>query len=319
MLPYENSKIVSVCPYLKKRNHPSSINISPTLVIDTSMERSSRVPTTSWKPKKKKRFSFFKNGRNWILTCAEVLKLPKLRQYQSYSSNWCINGKVFTTNTAWKPKNLIFFSKKVEIEFWLVFCVCKSATRWPFWTEPLKSWVSRLTPTSPSALTIAFVLSGLQCHERPNWVELSFYDRNSGGHLQGHRAPHPKLCRPHLVHHCVLNPSGQTWDDSEQSSDDRDRLSCKGLDVPPQNPDWGPPPKGTLRTVFSPVLCQHPVTHSPQSSNRLHRPHCGPSFQLPFNSHGLGPQGYMGDTPPGSSIPSRAPTVQHIYPYCRST
>ena len=32
-----------VCPYPEKRNHPSFVNISPTLVIDTSMERSSRV------------------------------------------------------------------------------------------------------------------------------------------------------------------------------------------------------------------------------------------------------------------------------------
>ena len=32
-----------VCPYPEKRNHPSSVNFSPTLVIDTSMERSSRV------------------------------------------------------------------------------------------------------------------------------------------------------------------------------------------------------------------------------------------------------------------------------------
>ena len=34
---------VSVCPYHEKRTHPSFVNISPTLVIDTSMERSSRV------------------------------------------------------------------------------------------------------------------------------------------------------------------------------------------------------------------------------------------------------------------------------------
>ena len=33
----------SVCPYPEKRNHFSFVNISPTLVIDTSMERSSRV------------------------------------------------------------------------------------------------------------------------------------------------------------------------------------------------------------------------------------------------------------------------------------
>ena len=34
---------LSVCPYPEKRNHLSFVNISPTLVIDTSMERSSRV------------------------------------------------------------------------------------------------------------------------------------------------------------------------------------------------------------------------------------------------------------------------------------
>ena len=34
---------LSICPYPEKRNHPSFVNISPTLVIDASMERSSRV------------------------------------------------------------------------------------------------------------------------------------------------------------------------------------------------------------------------------------------------------------------------------------
>ena len=33
----------SVRPYPEKKNHPSFVNISPTLVIDASMERSSRV------------------------------------------------------------------------------------------------------------------------------------------------------------------------------------------------------------------------------------------------------------------------------------
>ena len=36
----------------------------------------------------------------------------------SYISNWYINGKVFTSTTAWKP--IFFFSNKFEIEFWLV-------------------------------------------------------------------------------------------------------------------------------------------------------------------------------------------------------
>ena len=34
---------LSVCPYPEKRNHPDFVDISPTLVINTSMERSSRV------------------------------------------------------------------------------------------------------------------------------------------------------------------------------------------------------------------------------------------------------------------------------------
>ena len=34
---------LSICPYPEKRNHHSLVNISPTLVIDTSMERFSRV------------------------------------------------------------------------------------------------------------------------------------------------------------------------------------------------------------------------------------------------------------------------------------
>ena len=41
MFPYEDSEIMSVCPYPEGRNHHSFVNISPTLVIDTSMERSS--------------------------------------------------------------------------------------------------------------------------------------------------------------------------------------------------------------------------------------------------------------------------------------
>ena len=43
MFPCEDSKTVSVCPYPEKRNYLGFVNISPTLVIDTSMERSSWV------------------------------------------------------------------------------------------------------------------------------------------------------------------------------------------------------------------------------------------------------------------------------------
>ena len=47
MFPYEDSKTVFVCPsffpYPEKRNRPGFVDISPTLVIDTSMERSAWV------------------------------------------------------------------------------------------------------------------------------------------------------------------------------------------------------------------------------------------------------------------------------------
>ena len=157
------------CPYPEKRNRPGFVDISPTLVIDTSMERSSWVLGTTWKPKKLSFFSkkfeiefwlvpktwnhlsfvnisptlvidnsmespsrvlqlenpkiwiIFKkvqNWQNWILSIPWVSiprekKSPWIRQYQSYISNWYVNGKVFTSTTTWEPKNLIFFFKKV--------------------------------------------------------------------------------------------------------------------------------------------------------------------------------------------------------------
>ena len=112
------SVCLSVCPHPEKRYHHSFVNISPTLIIDTSMERSSRV-LHHGNPK----IWFFssKKFEIRILTFDEELKSPYLRQYQSYISNWYINGKVFTSTTPWKPRNLIFFFKKVwnsNFDFW---------------------------------------------------------------------------------------------------------------------------------------------------------------------------------------------------------
>ena len=109
----------------KSWNHLSFVNISPTLVIDTSMERSSRVLATPWKPKNVKIFQKVQNWRNWILSVPRVSvyrekKSPWLRQYQSYISYWYVNGKVFTSTTTWEPKKLIFFFKKVRNWIWLV-------------------------------------------------------------------------------------------------------------------------------------------------------------------------------------------------------
>ena len=69
-----------------------------------------------------RKFEFFsKKFEIRILTFDEELKSPYLRQYQSYISNWYINGKVFTSTTQWKPRNLIFSFKKVwnsNFDFW---------------------------------------------------------------------------------------------------------------------------------------------------------------------------------------------------------
>ena len=78
MFPCEDSKTVSVspsvcpsiCPYPEKRNHHSFVNISPTLVIDTSMERSSRVLHHG----NQKFDFFFQESSKLNLTCAEELK-----------------------------------------------------------------------------------------------------------------------------------------------------------------------------------------------------------------------------------------------------
>ena len=118
MFPCEDSKTVSVrpsvhlsvCPHPEKRNHHSFVNISPTLVIDTSMERSSRVLHHG----NPKMWNFFQKVRNWILSVPRVsvcreIKSPWLRQYQFYVSNWYVYGKVFTSTTTWEPRNLIFF------------------------------------------------------------------------------------------------------------------------------------------------------------------------------------------------------------------
>ena len=73
--PHEDSKTLSVCPYPEKRNHHSYANVSPTLVIDTSMEMPSQVLQHRKLETQKCNFSF-KKVRNCILTCAEELKSP---------------------------------------------------------------------------------------------------------------------------------------------------------------------------------------------------------------------------------------------------
>ena len=89
----------------KSGNHHSFVNISPKLVIDSSMERSSRVlqhgNPNIWC------FFFQKSSKlNFDLCC--IAEITLVCQYQSYISNWYINGKVFTSTTTWKPNNFFF-------------------------------------------------------------------------------------------------------------------------------------------------------------------------------------------------------------------
>ena len=76
---------LSVRLSVPREKTPGFVDISPTLVIDTSMERCSQV-LQHWNPKSWIFYS--KKVWNWILTCAEELKSPLLRRYQSYISNW---------------------------------------------------------------------------------------------------------------------------------------------------------------------------------------------------------------------------------------
>ena len=153
----------------KSWNHLSFVNISPTLVIDTSMERSSRVlhhgnPKIWFFFQKSSKFEFWLLTKSWnhlsfvnisptlvidtlmnglheyytmetqkcenFSKCSKLTKLnyvrtpsfcmprkksPWLRQYQSYISNWYVNGKVFTSTTTWEPKNLILFQKSSKL------------------------------------------------------------------------------------------------------------------------------------------------------------------------------------------------------------
>ena len=54
------------------------------------------------------------------MTFDEELKSPLLRQYQSYISNWYINGMVFTSNTPWKPRNVKIFQKVWNWRNWIL-------------------------------------------------------------------------------------------------------------------------------------------------------------------------------------------------------
>ena len=101
---------------LKSWNHPSFVNISPTIVIDTSIERSSRV-LQHGNPK----IDFFSKKFEiefWIV--------PKSWNHPSFvniSPTIVIDTSIERSSRVLQhgnPKIDFFFSKKFEIEFWIV-------------------------------------------------------------------------------------------------------------------------------------------------------------------------------------------------------
>ena len=122
MFPYGDTKTVSVCPYSEKRNHHSFVNISPTLVNDTSMERSSRVLATAWKVGNP---IFFLKGfeiefwfvlKSWnhltfVYICPTLVIDTSMERFSWVLASYSMETQKFD----------FFFSKKFEIEFSLVF------------------------------------------------------------------------------------------------------------------------------------------------------------------------------------------------------
>ena len=103
----------------KSWNHLSFVNISPTLVIDTSMERSSRVLLHG---NPKIRFFFDQKSSKfefWLLT-KSWNHLSFINISPTLVANWYINGMVFTSTTPWKPKNVKFFQKVWNWRNWIL-------------------------------------------------------------------------------------------------------------------------------------------------------------------------------------------------------
>ena len=106
----------SICPYPEKKNHHSFLNISPTLVIDTTMERSSQV-LHHGNPKIRIFFQISLKFEFWLST-------------KSWNHHSFVNiGPALVIDTSMERssrvlhhgnrKIWIFFQKSLKFEFWL--------------------------------------------------------------------------------------------------------------------------------------------------------------------------------------------------------
>ena len=115
---------LSVCPYPEKRNRHSFVNIIPTLVIDTSMERSSRVLQHG---NPKIRFFFFQKSSKfqfWLVFLL-VLKSWNHLSFVNISTTLVIDTSMERSSRLLyheKPKN--WFSNKKKKKTCLTECFC---------------------------------------------------------------------------------------------------------------------------------------------------------------------------------------------------
>ena len=107
----------SVCPHPEKRYHHSFVNISPTVVIDTSMERSSRVlhhgnPKIWFFFQKNSKFEFWLLTKSWNhLSFVNISLTLVIDTSMEWSSRVLQHGN---------PIIWFFFQKSSKFEFWLL-------------------------------------------------------------------------------------------------------------------------------------------------------------------------------------------------------
>ena len=115
------SVCLSICPYPEKRNHHSFVNISPTLVIDTSMERSSRVlqhgnPKIWFFFQRSSKFKFWLVTKSWNHLSSVNISLTIVIDTSMERSSWVLqHGNI-----------KIWLKKKSKLNFdlyfvWLLF------------------------------------------------------------------------------------------------------------------------------------------------------------------------------------------------------
>ena len=109
---------LSVCPHPEKRYHHSFVNISPTLIIDTSMERSLRVlhhgnPKIWFFFQKSSKFKFWLLTKSWNhLIFVNISHTLVIDTSMERSSRVLHHGN----QEIW----FFFLQKSLKFEFWLL-------------------------------------------------------------------------------------------------------------------------------------------------------------------------------------------------------